>query len=92
MPSSKKKPVAIIDESPPPVKVIRQVEFFEADTLAALKAEINDWLPKLSYNDITEPAVELYYFKDRYIAKAEYDLRIKTRQEAARQTTLKPAG
>jgi len=87
---NKKKPVPIVvDETPKVIKVVRQIEIFQAETMGLLQDAVNNWLPKLSYNDITEPAVELYCFKDTFYAKIEYDLKIKdTAQTAKQQTTL----
>jgi hypothetical protein len=86
--TSKKKPVpVVVDEEPKTVKVVRQIEIFQAETMGLLQDAVNNWLPKLSYNDITEPAVELYYFKDTFYAKVEYDLRVKSgsSSEAAKE-------
>jgi hypothetical protein len=76
MTKDRKKPVPVVEEMPT-VKVIRQIEIFQAETMGLLQDAVNNWLPKLSYNDITEPAVELYFFNNIYYAKVEYDLRIK---------------
>jgi hypothetical protein len=78
--AGRKKPVAVIEEEPitkPVIKVVRQVHFEVADSIEELEVKINEFLPKLSYNDLTEPAVEVYLFKDKYVSKTEYDLRIK---------------
>jgi hypothetical protein len=86
--TSKKKPVPIVvDETPKVVKVVRQIEIFQAESMGLLQDAVNNWLPKLSYNDITEPAVELYYFKDTFYAKIEYDLRIKDKESSPKQQT-----
>jgi hypothetical protein len=89
---NRKKPVPVVlDETPKVVKVVRQIHINQAETMGLLEAAVNEFLPKLNYNDITEPAVELYYFKDTFYAKIEYDLKIKDRQgqqAAKEQTTL----
>jgi len=77
--ANRKKPVPVVVEEEPKVvlRVVRQVHFETADSIEELEVKINEFLPKLSYNDITEPACEIYLFRDKYVCKTEYDLRIK---------------
>lgn len=75
---NRKKAAPVKDDNEPQVtKVIKQVSIMQADSIAGLEQIINEFLPKINYNDITEPAIELYFFAGKYYAKAEFDVKIK---------------
>lgn len=74
--SNRKKPAAVLEENEPVVKVVKQISILEADTMSSLEEKVNEFLPKLSYNDLTEPAVTLYHF-DRFYAKMEFDVKMR---------------
>lgn len=76
--ADKKKKVIITEEEPQVKKATKRVNILTADTLGELEDLINDFMEQVDYNDLgMAETVRLYCFKDLYVAKIEYDVRIR---------------